>query len=81
MALTDVLFMSANAGKADRGNVGSLSDAILASMTNRLFMTVPTAAQVEAGVTFGQQGTELTGSFVGGGGGSGGMSRGRVANA
>lgn len=79
MALTDVLFMSANSAEADRGDIGTLEDILPDDMSNRLFLTVPTAAQVEAGVVFGRQ-DALTGTFVGGGGGSG-VSRGRIVNA
>ena len=79
MALTDVLFMSANAANADRGDVGALEDILPDGMSNRLFLTTPTAAQVESGVVFGSQ-DSLTGTFVGGGGSSG-VSRGRVTNA
>jgi hypothetical protein len=81
MALTDVVFSSDNSASANRGDVGTVTDSSSEKISNSLFITVPTAAQVESGVTFGHQGTELTGSFIGGGGGGSGVSRGRIANA
>lgn len=79
MALTDVLFMSGNSASAGRGDIGTLEDVLPDDMTNRLFITVPIAAQVESGVVFGRQDSQ-TGTFIGGGGGSG-VSRGRIVNA
>lgn len=70
VALTDVLFMSANAAEADRGDVGTLEDILPDEMSNSVFLTVPTVAQVQSGVEYGQQGNELTGTYVGGGGGN-----------
>ena len=80
MALTDVLFASANAAEADRGDVGTLEDILPDDMSGRLFLTVPTAAPVQSGVSFGQQGSELTGTYTGSGGSST-YSRSRVVNA
>jgi hypothetical protein len=71
MALTDIVAeigASANASFADRGDVGSLVDQLGDPNASRLFITLPTAAQVETGVMFGNQ-DSLTGTFVGGGGG------------
>lgn len=79
MALTDVVFDSGNSAAAARGNVGTLTDCLPEKISHRLNLVVPLASQVQSGVTFGQQGTELTGSYVGGG--SAGVSRGRVVNA
>ena len=80
MALTNIVFSSGSSSVAARGDTGTLSNITASRMCSRRFLVVPLAAQVESGVTYGQQGTELTGSFVGGGGGSG-VSRARVVNA
>lgn len=78
MALTDVLFMSANAAEADRGDVGTLEDILPDEMSNSVFLTLPTVAQVQSGVAYGQQGDELTGTASGGGGNT--YSRSRVVS-
>lgn len=69
MALTDIVSEGGMSSAAARGDIGTLVD-ILArdGMSNSLFLTVPLEAQVQIGVEYGQQGTELTGSYVGGGG-------------
>ena len=78
MALTDVVFMSGNSASAARGDIGTLTDILPGLLSHRLLLVVPLVGQVQSGVAYGQQGTELTGTFVGGGGA--GMSRSRVAN-
>ena len=80
MALTDIVFDDNNSSAAARGDIGTLDD-ILArdGMSSRLLLAVPVVADVKSGVQYGQQGTELTGTYVASGGG--GVSRGRVANA
>lgn len=53
-----------------RGNGGTVVDAVGKRTVARHFLAVPAAADVKSGVQYGQQGTELTGSYVGGGGGT-----------
>lgn len=81
MALTDVIFGAGNSASAARGNGGTVIDSLSERMSNALFIAVPAAADVKAGVLFGHQGDELTGSYVGAGGGGNTYSRGRVVNA
>lgn len=76
MALTDVLFMSANAAEADRGDIGTLEDTT--ANVSRLFIALPDASAVQIGVDYGHQGDEFTGAYTGGGNT---YSRGRVVNA
>lgn len=74
MALTDIVDnvgIYQNAENAARGNVGTLVDIIGKPNVERIFQTQPTIAQVQSGVQYGQQGTELTGTFSGGGGSGG----------
>lgn len=82
MALEDVVSTAGYAsvaGFANRGNIGTLEDQLGKPDVSYLYIDVPIAAEVQSGVQYGQQGTELTGSYVGGGGGSG-YSRSRVVN-
>lgn len=62
-----------------RGNTGTVLDACAPSTCHELRLTIPASTDVKTGVQFGQQGTELVGSYVGSG--AAGYSRGRVVNA
>lgn len=81
MALTDIVFDDNNSAAAARGDIGSAVDSLSPQMSHRLLLAVPVIADVKIGVQYGQQGTELTGTYVGGGGGGNTYSRGRVVNA
>lgn len=69
MALTDIV---SNTGTdlMDRGDIGTLEDVDAPDFVDNLFIDVPLVGEVQSGVQYGQQGDELTGTFVGGGGGT-----------
>ena len=69
MALTDIVSEGGESSAAARGDIGTLVD-ILArdGMSGYKYVAVPVIADVKSGVVYGKQGTELTGTYVGGGG-------------
>lgn len=75
MALYDIVSppgYSPSGAAMARGNGGTIEDAVGARTIGVLTLSVPAAADVKSGVQYGHQGTELTGSYVGGGGGGAG---------
>lgn len=71
MALNDITITGiAGVQEMARGDIGSVTD-ILASkrMVQEESLVVPATTSVENGVQYGVNGNELTGSFVGEGGG------------
>lgn len=78
MALTDVVSPTGISNMA-RGNTGTVVDVDVPRGSDKLFIGMPDTTEVQSGVQYGQQGTELTGSYTGAGGSSG-YSRSRVVN-
>ena len=70
MALTDVV-SGVQTDLLTRGNSGTVVDVDSERRVDKLFIDVPVVGEVQSGVQYGQQGTELTGSYVGGGSGGG----------
>jgi hypothetical protein len=69
MALTDIVSEGGESSAAARGDIGTLTDILSRDgMSGYCFLTVPAIADVKSGVEYGQQGTELTGTYIGGGG-------------
>lgn len=80
MAFTDIVFSENFSSFADRGDIGTLVDITHSQkQENNVFLEVPVVGDVKSGVVYGHQGTELTGTYVAGGG-SNTYSRGRVVN-
>jgi len=69
MALADVVFTGNNSSVANRGNVGVVADSCSSSVVHKLTLSTPAPADVLSGVLYGQQGSSLTGTLVGGSGG------------
>lgn len=68
MALTDIVSEGGESSAAARGNVGVITDALSRDgMSGYKFVAVPVVADVKNGTVYGKQGTELTGTYVGGG--------------
>lgn len=78
MALTDVV-SGVQTDLMARGDIGTVVDVDSERRVDKLFIDVPIVGEVQSGVDYGQQGTELTGTYVGGGGGNT-YSRSRVVN-
>jgi hypothetical protein len=77
MALTDVVSPT-GVSFADRGDIGTVEDVVTSNGSDKMFLDVPTVGQVQSGVQYGQQGTELTGTYTGSGATT--YSRSRVVN-
>ena len=68
MPLTDIVSEGGMSSVAARGNIGVIVDALARDgMSHYKFLSVPVIADVKSGVVYGKQGTELTGTYVGGG--------------
>lgn len=68
--LTDIQSDGYNCAEFSRGNIGSVTDSIAQGYNElRMFLVVPATTDVKSGIQYGQQGTEKTGTYVGGGGG------------
>lgn len=73
MALTDILAYGGKQGinEMSRGNIGTLSDALsLRKAVQEEKLVVPVVGDVKSGVQYGVNGNQLTGTYVGGGGGN-----------
>lgn len=73
MAVYDFVANLANTSpviEMSRGDIGTVQDVQARKrMVVELFLVVPIVSNVVLGTNYGQQGTELTGTFAGGGGG------------
>lgn len=77
MALTDVVSPTGISNMA-RGNVGTVTDVVVPRGSDKIFIDTPVVGDVKSGVQYGQQGTELTGTYTGSGATT--YSRSRVVN-
>lgn len=69
MALTDIVSEGGESSAAARGDIGVIVDALARDgMSHYSFLSVPVVADVKSGIVYGKQGSELTGTYVGGGG-------------
>ena len=70
MALNDIMSGSNGTQEMARGNIGSVTDMTQGlRMVQEETLVSPAAADVKSGVQYGVNGNQLTGSYVGEGGG------------
>lgn len=71
MALNDIVFSSRGVQEENRGNIGSVTDITTRKRSvQEEKLVVPVVTDVKSGIQYGVNGDQLTGTYVGGGGGS-----------
>lgn len=71
MALTDIMSGGSGEQEMARGDIGSVTDMLSPRrMIQEERLVVPAIADVKSGIQYGVNGDQLTGTYVGGGGGS-----------